>query len=50
MIGAFFVNNFTEILSMTFIAWLGYGFGRFIQKRWPTLHLRPWKWRIKRDS
>lgn len=35
-------------LAIFFVFLLGYWFGRFVQKRWPNRHLRPWKWRIHR--
>lgn len=36
-------------LAFGFMFALGYWFGRFIQKHWPKLHLRPWKWGEARD-
>jgi hypothetical protein len=27
-----------------------YRFGRFVEKRWPTRHLRPWLWHVRRNS
>lgn len=41
--------NLIVYLAGFFTFLLGYWFGRFVQKRWPHRHLRPWKWREHRD-
>jgi len=47
--GGVILNNFTEIMALTFVALLGYWVGRMVQKRWPHQHLRPWLWFKRRD-
>lgn len=47
--GAIVINNFQEILALTFTWLLGYWIGRIIQKRWPHQHLRPWLWGKRRE-
>lgn len=43
-IGGILVNNFTEIAGMAFVALMAYWFGRFVQRKAPNVHLRPWLW------
>lgn len=50
MFTALIFNNFIELLAIAMAVWLGYGLGRFVEKRWPNRHLRPWKWHINRNS
>lgn len=48
-LGGVFINNFTEIAGMAFVALMAYWFGRFIQRTWPHAHLRPWLWFSRRS-